>query len=196
VNRKLIGLVALLALVAACSSPSSAESAAANPSTAASAAASTAASTPEPAGSQAPDPGSDSDVASLLPDQVGGLSHGADINFADNAAFTGALAGSGVDAEDVEYLIRTWGAGEVTVSAMRVPGMSEVQLQTIAQAMAGAGQGSGSAETVDVGGKQVLRIASTDGADAAAYMYFAAGTWFTVISESEDLAAEVLSALP
>jgi hypothetical protein len=74
--------------------------------------------------------------------------------------------------------------------------MSEVQLQTIAQAMAGAGQGSGSADTVDVGGKQVLRIAGTDSTDAAAYMYFASGTWFTVISDSEDLAAEVLSALP
>jgi hypothetical protein len=195
VNRKPIGLVALLALVAACSSPSSAESAAANPSTAASAAASTAASTPEPEASQATDPGSGTPLADLLPDQVGGLSH-TDIDFADNPAFTGALAGSGTDLGEVEYLIRTWGAGEVVVSAMRVPDMTEVQLQTLSQVMAGLGQGSGSSETVDVGGKSVLRVAGTDADAAAAYMYFADGAWFTVVTESEDLAAEVLSALP
>jgi hypothetical protein len=194
-NRKFFGLVALLALVAACSSPASTESVAANPSTAASAAASTVASTPEPEASQAADPGSDTPLADLLPDQIGGESH-TDIDFSNNPAFTGALAGSGTDIGDVEYIIRTWGSGDVVLNAMRVPGLTEAELETLARVLGGAGQTGGTAETVNVGGKEVLRIATTDVEDSAAYMYFAEGVWFTVVSESEDLAAEVLSALP
>jgi hypothetical protein len=191
--RKLIVLVALLALVAACSSSPSGESA-----TASTAPTPTPTATPEPEASEPPassGSGSDSAVLAMLPDQVGGMDHNNDIDFANSPIFANALAGTGVDASEVEYIVRSWGEGDVTLSAMRLPGMDEVQLRLFAQGMSGVAGTGASTETVTVGGKSVLRIVGDD-VPAAAYMYFAEGTMFTVVSESQDLAAEVLGALP
>jgi hypothetical protein len=190
VIRKLILPVALLALMAACSSSPSDESAAASTAPTA-----TPTATPESEASEPPassGSGSDSAVLALLPDQVGGMDHNTDIDFANSPIFANALAGTGVDASQVEYIVRSWGEGDVTVSAMRLPGMDEVQLRLFAQSMSGT---AGSTETVTVGGKSVLQIIGED-VPGAAYLYFAEGTMFTVVSESEDLAAEVLGALP
>lgn len=198
--RKLILSGALLALVAACSSTSPASSTDAGASSTPVSTA-TPVATPEPEESAAPasaGTGSTSALLDLLPDQIGGMDHGEDVDFGSNPMFQSLLQQQGGEAlEDIEYVIRTWGDGAVTLSAMRIPTMPQPQLELIAQAMTGAVPGQGSAETVTLGGKSVLRIEPSDAAGTAAiYMYFADGAAFSVVGASDDLINEVFAALP
>jgi hypothetical protein len=138
---------------------------------------------------------SDSALLDLIPDTIGGMSR-TDTDFASNPIFAQALAGSGVDVGDVEYIISVWGsANEVTLSSMRIPGLEQGALEQLSRMMSGAQAAGGEVETTNVGGKTVLQITG-EGAPAAAYMYFAEGAMFTVVSESQELSEEVLSALP
>lgn len=198
--RKLILWGALLALVAACSSSPPAASTDAGASTPVSTA-TPVTTTPEPEESEAPasaGTGSTSALFDLLPDQIGGMDHGEDVDFGNNPMFQSLLQQQGGEAlEDIEYIIRTWGDGEVTLSAMRIPSMPQPQLELIAKAMSGAVPGQGSAEPVTLGGKTVLRIEPSDAAGTAAiYMYFAEGAAFSVVGASDDLVSEVFAALP
>ena len=205
-NRFSLILIVLVAMaVAGCSSPGAS---ATEPASASDAAASHGASHPaaeseppesEPAASEPAETdgtgSADGPLADLIPDEIGGMSRN-DVDFAQNPIFGQALAGSGVDASEVEYIISTWGdAAEVTLSSMRIPGMEQAQLEQLARLMSGANPTGGAVEEMTVGGKTVLQITG-EGTPAAAYIYFADGVMFTVVSESGELSEEVLSALP
>ena len=82
------------------------------------------------------------------------------------------------------------------MNAFRIPDIDQPSLEMLARAMSGvAADGSVTAETVNVGGKEVLRMSGT-GTDGAAYIYFTDDEVFTVVGPSEDLAAALLSELP
>lgn len=196
-KRISILLVALLALVvAACSNNQASSSAEPTASAVASQEA-----TAEPSESQAAEPseGSSGDgtaLADLIPDELNGVPR-TDVPGMD-AILAPALAQQGLDASDAEFVFATYGEGldTVAVNAFRVAGMTQPSLEAFASAMAGVDTQGGSAETVTVGGKSVLRVSSTDSETGAAFLYFTDGAMFTVVSQSEELAAQLLAELP
>ena len=194
-KRISILLIALLALVvAACSNNQASISA--EPSQSASAT-----QTPEATESEAAEPSEGSSVdgtalTDLVPDELNGAPR-TDVPGMD-AILGPALAQQGLDPSDAEFIFSTYGEGtdSVAVNAFRVAGMTQPSLEAFARAMAGVDTQGATAETVTVGGKSVLRMAGTDATTGAAYLYFANGAMFTVVSQSEDLAAQLLAELP
>jgi hypothetical protein len=140
--------------------------------------------------------GSGTALVDLLPDDVGGQSR-IDVDLANNPMFAQALASSGTDLSNVEYLISTYGTGEETlvVTSMRIPEMGQPELEQMARLMTGVASAEGSADVVTVGGKSVLSITPA-GSEQGGYMYFADGAAFIVVGTSDDRAAELLSQLP
>jgi hypothetical protein len=142
--------------------------------------------------------GSMGELADLLPDEVNGL---------DRTDMTGmeqfilpALEAQNIDAEDADFAFATWGEGELFVSAMRMPGITETQLELLGRLM-GSAQGDVGAdvetETVTIGGKDVLRVTPTDGqSEGQVYIYIVDDAFFTVVAQAEGLAEELLSQLP
>jgi hypothetical protein len=199
-NRITLMLIVAVAMIAtACGGAQTTES------TAASAPAATAQPTTEPT----PEPeepaestatggteGSGTALVDLLPDDVGGQSR-IDVDLANNPMFAQALASSGTDLSNVEYLISTYGTGEETlvVTSMRIPEMGQPELEQMARLMTGLASAEGSADVVTVGGKSVLSITPA-GSEQGGYMYFADGAAFIVVGTSDDQAAELLSQLP
>jgi hypothetical protein len=196
-KRISILLIALLALVvSACASDQGPSASSTEP-------VATAEPTPEatdtPA-SEAPessaDTGSGTALADLLPDELNGMPR---TEIPGLEALLGPmLAQSGVDAAAAEFTFASYGEGTeaVQVQAFRIPGMSEVQLEALARAMSGgAAGGEVSADTVTIGGKTVLQITGA-GVPGGAYMYLTDGAVFTVVSESADLAEQLLAELP
>jgi hypothetical protein len=141
--------------------------------------------------------GSDTALLDLLPDEIGGQSR-TDVDLADNPMFAAALQGQGMDVDDVEYIISTWGTGidVVSATAMRIPGMDRADLEQLARLMTGAVEGEASAEVVTIGGKEVLSITAPEAGDQVAYMYFVEDGVFVIGGPSEALAEELLSQLP
>jgi hypothetical protein len=197
-KRISILLIALLALVVtACAGDQASSSTPASeptPTEEATPEATEATETEAPESSQ--DAGSGTALDDLLPDELNGQAR---VEIPGLEAMLGPmLAQSGVDAEQAEFTFAAYGEGEdaVQVQAFRVPGMSELQLETLARAMSGSLEGGGAtAETVDVGGKTVLEISGAEVAGVA-YIYFADGAMFTVVGPSADLAAQLLAELP
>ena len=201
-NRISILLVTLLALVVvACSSEQASEPPVTPDPTPTPTAEPTATPTLEPAASTDPESSDDASgdgtaLLDLLPDEIDGMSR-TEVPGLD-AMIAPILAQSGVDASDADFAFASYGEGTdaVYVQGFRIPGMSEVELETLARAMSGSQTGGEiEAETVTVGGKEVLRMGGADVPDAA-YLYFSDGAVFTVISASEDLAAQLLEQLP
>jgi hypothetical protein len=204
VKRTTILLIALLALiVSACGGGDSTESAEASE------AVPTVQPTPEPTPeptvepeeSDEPDASADagngeSALLDLLPDEINGQSR-LDVDLANNPMFAAALQGQGIDASEVEYVVSTYGTGEgvLAVTAMRIPGMGQTELEQLARLMGGMADGQGSAEVTTIGGKEVIAITATD-VDQTGYMYFLDGAVIVVGGTSEDLAAELFSQLP
>ena len=197
-KRISILLIALLALVVSACAGDQASS-----STPASEPTPTEEATPEPteapaseAPESSPDAGSGTALDDLLPDELNGMAR---IEMPGlEAMLAPMLAQSGVDAAEAEFVFTAYGEGEdaVQVQAFRVPGMSELQLETLARAMSGSVEGGGAAaETVDVGGKTVLQIRGGE-VMGAAYIYFTDGAMFTIVSQSADNAAQLLAELP
>jgi hypothetical protein len=142
------------------------------------------------------DAGSGTGLEDLLPDELNGMAR-TEIPGLE-AMLAPMLAQSGVDAADAEFIFASYGEGEaaVQVQAFRIPGMSELQLETLARAMSGSLEGGdATAETVDVGGKTVLQITGPQ-VPGGAYIYFTDGAMFTVVSPSADLAGQLLAELP
>lgn len=197
-KRTLIAVTALLAIVlAACSSDQgdasaepTAEPTVAAPSTAAEP--SEAAATPS-AGSSAGS-GSTSELAELLPDEIGGQQR-VDVPGLEQM-LAPMLEAQNIDASNVDFVFASYGEGTdaLAVQAIRVPGMTEAQLQLFAQMMSGQ-QSEIDTATLTVGGKSVLQMSGAQ-VPTAAYIYFADGAMFTIIGESEDLASQLLEALP
>jgi hypothetical protein len=140
--------------------------------------------------------GTDSALLDLLPDSLAGNAR-TDVDLTDFPAFTAALEGQGMSADDVEYVISTWGTGDdvVTATAMRIPGIDRPGLEQMARMMTGAAQGEGSADVVTLGGKEVLAISAVNQGETG-YMYFVGDGVFIIGSSSEDNVAELLSQLP
>jgi hypothetical protein len=200
-NRITLLLIIALAMVAtACGGAQTAESAGA---------ASQAAATTQPTAEPTPEPeepaestgtggneGSGTALVDLLPDEIGGQSR-TDVDLANNPMFAEALASSGTDLSDVEYLISTYGTGTETlvVTSMRIPEMGKPELEAMARMMTGVASADGSADVVTVGGKSVISITPA-GSDQGGYMYFADGAAFIIVGTSEDQAAELLTQLP
>jgi len=198
VNRTSILLVALLALVvAACSSEQPSSTTSQAPATPTPQASSEA---PEPsAPASEPSDGSSGDgtaLADILPDDLNGAAR-TDVPGMD-AILGPALAQQGLDASDAEFVFATYGEGTdaVTVNAFRITGMSQPTLEQFASLMAGVDTQGAETETVTIGGKSVLQVSGSTVEAGAAYLYFADGAIFTVVSQSEDLAGQLLSELP
>jgi hypothetical protein len=194
----LVALLAIIAILAACSNESSASQSADETESAA---------TESPQASEGGEPsesaeasepasgGGDSELLALLPDQVGGL----DQTFESsqmNDLIAQSLAGSGVDASEVDYVIASWGtSSELALTAFRAPGIDATSLQMLAQVMSGAQTGGVEFEEATVGGKSVLSY-TAPGTDGTVYLYLTDDTAFTVISQAPELADELLSQLP
>lgn len=197
-TRHTILLVALLALaVSACAGGESS----ATRSEAAPTVQPTPEPTPEPAASDEADAsagtgGSDTALLDLLPDELNGQSR-IDVDLADNPMFAAALQGQGVDASEIEYTVSTYGTGAeaVGVTAMRLPGFGQTELEEMARLMTGMADGQGSAEVATVGGKEVLVMSAAD-VGQTAYLYFYDDAVFVIGGTSEEIAAELLAQLP
>lgn len=202
---KRISILLVLAMALAVAACSSEEAASVEPSEAPA----TVQPTPEPAepaesaeASEAATPGpsetegssSDSDLADLLPDELNGMAR-TDVPGLDQIIGP-ALVAQGVDASEVEFIFASYGEGTngLIVQAIRVPELGQPQLEMLARMMAGQSTEVEVEETT-IGGKAVLQMSGGE-VPGAAYMYFAEGAMFTVIGESEDLAAELLAELP
>lgn len=201
-KRLSILLIAAMAFaVAACSGDPGAS---ATPQTSSAPATVVATPSPEPSlvASQAPSaPGvpasagaGDSELATLLPDELNGMPRTEVPGL--EALLEPALTAQGIDASNVDFVFASYGEGPdaLAVQAIRVPSLGQEQLQLLSQMMAGAGSGV-EVETEDIGGKSVLHMTGAD-VPAATYMYFAEGALFTVVGQSEDLAAQLLAELP
>jgi hypothetical protein len=193
----LVALLAIIAILAACSDQtSSSQTEEATPSAAATASseASEAPSASESA-EASESSGGDSALLDLIPEQVGGSDRTV-LSDDMGGLFEGALAGSGIDASDVEYVIVGWGAGsELVLSAFRAPGIDEASLQALAQMMSGAQNGGAEFTPATVGGKSVLTFSGEETGETI-YLYFTDDAAFTVVSKSPELADELLGQLP
>jgi hypothetical protein len=190
----LVAMFAIVAILTACSDQASSESAAASQSAAESTEASDAPAASESAAASESSNGG-SALLDEIPDQVGGQDRTV-LSDDMGAIFEQALAGSGVDASQVDYVIATWGAGsELALTAFRVPGLDAASLQAIAQLMSGAQTGGAEFTQATVGGKSVLTWTGDDTAGTV-YLYYTDDAAFTVISQTPELADELLSQLP
>lgn len=156
--------------------------------------------TPTEADSDATDDGTGSGftgaLSDALPDEIGGLQR-TDMTGMEQMILP-MLEQQGIDAEEADFAFATYGQGELIVTGFSVPGVAEGQLQLMAQMMSGMqveGAEDLETETVNVGGKEVLRM-TTAGEPQSVFIYIAEDAMFTVVAESEELAQELLSQLP
>lgn len=159
-----------------------------------------AAETPEATDDDGTGSGSVGELAEVLPDEVGGLQRQPMPAGMDDM-IKGMVAGQGVDAENIDFAYGLWGQGELLVTAFRIPGMPDAQLRLLAQAMSGMGGGTtgGDVETENatLGGKDVARMTVTgEGQTGTVYLYQAGDAFFSIVTEDEGLAEELLSQLP
>ena len=142
------------------------------------------------------DEGSTGSLDDMIPDELNGVA-GTEIPGMDTI-ISGALSQQGLDAGDAEFAFVTFGddANAVVLNAFRLPGVSDVQLQTLAQLMSGAGTpGEFDAETTEVGGKTVLSF-SGEGQDGFVYFYVVDDVAFTVAGQDAATVEQLLSELP
>ncbi len=163
--------------------------------------------TPSPEASDEPDASADAGdgtpLADLVPDELNGVPR-TDIPGMDQI-IAGALAQQGLDAQNAEFVFASYGEGPdaVVLTAFRIPGIPEGQMEMLAQMMSGAagGETGVEADAVDVGGKSVLRMtapAAAGGEEGVIYMYFAEGAAFTIVCPTgdESAAEQLLAELP
>jgi len=136
-------------------------------------------------------------LADLIPDELNGQP-GTPIPGMDEL-MAGALQQQGVDAEDLEFEFVTYGETEnaVVLTAFRIPGMTEVAMETLARSLSGVeAQQDVEAEEVTVAGKSVLRLTPSAGQAGVVYVYFAEDAAFTVVSQDVAAAEQLLAELP
>ena len=103
------------------------------------------------------DDGSTGSLEDMIPDDLNGIA-GTSIAGMDQI-LSGALQAQGLNAGDAEFAFVTYGtdANAVVLNAFRIPGVTEVAMQQLAQLMSGADPtGEFEANTVEIGGKTVL----------------------------------------
>ncbi len=142
------------------------------------------------------DDGSTGSLDDMIPDDLNGVA--ATTIPGMDQILSGALQAQGLDAGDAEFAFVTFGddANAVVLNAFRLPGVSEVQLQTLAQLMSGAGTpGEFDAETTEIGGKTVLSF-SGEGQDGFVYFYVVDDVAFTVAGQDAASVEQLISELP
>ncbi len=148
--------------------------------------------------SETDDGGDGTALADMIPDELNGVA-GTPVPGMDQIMGQ-ALQQQGIAAEDIEFEFVTYGEGDdaLVLTAFRIPGLPEGQMESLAEMMSAGfgGQQGVEAQAVTIGGKSVLRMTGTAGAgggEGVIYMYFAEGAAFTIISPSADVAnAEAL----
>jgi len=195
VKRISILLVLLMAFVAACASDTATPLATDEPDP-------TVGATPgtEPSDEASNEPGAsggssfEGDLDDVIPDELNGVAR-TDIPGMDSM-MAGIFGAQDIDASQAQFAFATYGEGTdaVTLTAMAVPGLDNATLELLSRSFSGA-PGGGEAETLTIDGKTVLRV-SGGTQPGAIYMYFADGAAFTVISENEGLAEQLLGELP
>lgn len=139
-------------------------------------------------------------LSEALPDEVGGLPR---TEIEGMEALIGPmLQQQGIDAEEADFALASYGdadaAESLIVTAIRMPGVDQAQLEMLARLMSSnqePGAGEIDAEPVTVGGKDVLRVSPPD-AEESVYIYLADDAFFSVISQTDELAEDLLSQLP
>lgn len=189
-------LVLLMAFVAACAGDTATPSATENePDPTLEATPST-----EPSDDASTEPGSsggtafEGDLDDVIPDELNGVAR-TDIPGMDQM-FAQIFAGQNIDASEAQFAFATYGEGTdaVTLVAMAIPGVNDATFELMARSLSGV-QGGGEAETVTIDGKTVLSV-SAGTQPGTLYMYFADGAAFTVTSQNDDLAEQLLGELP
>jgi hypothetical protein len=140
--------------------------------------------------------GATGSLEDVIPDELNGVA-GTPIPGMD-AIISGALQQRGLDAGEAEFAFVTYGTGEdaIVLNAFRIPGVSDVAMQQLAQIMSGAAPNSDvEAETVTIGGKTVLSFSGGQ-TPGVVYFYVADDVAFTVAGQDEGLAEQLLSELP
>ena len=196
-KRISILLVLLMAFVAACgaeqSSPTATDTPEPDPTTEATADA-------EPSAEPSSEPGAsggtafEGDLADVIPDELNGVAR-TDIPGMDNM-FAQIFAGQNIDASEAQFAFATYGEGTdaVTLVAMAIPGVNQATFELMSRSFSGV-PGGGEAETLTIDGKTVLSL-SAGTQPGTLYMYFADGAAFTVTSQNEGLAEQLLGELP
>jgi hypothetical protein len=132
----------------------------------------------------------------IIPDDVNGVAATALPGM--EQIFSAALQGQGLNAGDAEFAFVTYGddANATALTAWRIPGMTEVQMETLARVMSGVDAGGeADIETRDVGGKTVLSFSST-GTEGVVWFYIVDDVAFTVAGADEGFAEQLLAELP
>jgi hypothetical protein len=198
VNRYLI-LVALLAIFLAACGTQTADEATLTPEPTPAAATDAPDDTDEPAATDDGGDGDDGSTGSLddmIPDDLNGVA-GTSIAGMDQI-LSGALQAQGLDAGDAEFAFVTYGtdANAVVLNAFRIPGVTEVAMQQLAQLMSGADPtGEFEANTEEIGGKTVLSF-SGEGQPGVVYFYVVDDVAFTVAGQDPSTVEQLLAELP
>lgn len=197
-NRYLI-LVALLAIFLAACGTQTADEATLTPEPTPAAATDAPDDTDEPAATDDGGDGDDGSTGSLddmIPDDLNGVA-GTSIAGMDQI-LSGALQAQGLDAGDAEFAFVTYGtdANAVVLNAFRIPGVTEVAMQQLAQLMSGADPtGEFEANTEEIGGKTVLSF-SGEGQPGVVYFYVVDDVAFTVAGQDPSTVEQLLAELP
>jgi hypothetical protein len=197
VKRVSILLLLLMAFVAACGGSPSATDTDTDTETPDP----TAEATSEPTEEASTDPGAsggssfEGDLADVIPDELNGVAR-TDIPGMDSI-LTSMFGAQGIDASQAQFAFATYGDGTdaVTLTAIVVPDIDDATLELISRSFSGLPEGA-SAETVTIDGKTVLKVTAGAAQPGSVYMYFAGGAAFTVFSQNEDLAEQLLGELP
>lgn len=194
-KRISILLVLLMAFVAACASDTATPTVTDEPDPTVEATPGT-----EPSDEASNEPGAsggssfEGDLDDVIPDELNGVAR-TDIPGMDSM-MAGIFSSQNLDASQAQFAFATYGEGTdaVTLTAMAVPGLDNATLELLSRSFSGV-PGGGEAETLTIDGKTVLRVSGGTQAGAI-YMYFADGAAFTVVSENEGLAEQLLGDLP
>ena len=193
-NRRFILATLLATLLAACGQQESSEpDATLTPEATPEATSNAPAPSDEPAASDDTG-GSTGSLADVIPDELNGVP-ATEIPGMDQI-LSSALQAQGLDSEGADFAFVTYGtdADAVALNAFRLPGVSEVAMEQLARLMSGAGTDV-DAESVNIGGKTVLKISGGQTAGAV-YFYVADDTAFTAAGADESLVEQLLSQLP
>ena len=199
------GLLALLLVMAACSSgESTTPSASASASVADSVASASADASSSDALPSVDLPNEDADLESLLPDEIGGqpaqkFSMAGDTFMAggsDDPAFDEFLNRVGAEPSDVSVAFAFSASDQASgVFAFRVEGASQDELLSEFQAASDAEGDTTGWSDANVGGKSVKTAVQTSD-DTTMYLYPRGDIIFIVTAASESAAAEILTELP
>lgn len=156
---------------------------------------------PEPTDEASSEPGAsadtggfEGDLADVIPDELNGVAR-TEIPGMD-AMIASMFSQQNIDASQAQFAFASYGEGTdaVVLTAIAVPDVDDAQLEMLARMLGGAGTGA-DGETLTIDGKTVLKVTAT-AQPGSVYMYFGGGAAFTVYSENQGLAEQLIGELP